>query len=369
MCRERVVLWGTGYIANEIFALCHTLNQYDFVAVIDNDKSKQGKYFQDILIYDSSFILENKGEYDSIVVLTNAYDEVYKQIINLDNSLKERIHNYYYFYKKSILKRYAHTDNFEIKKVIDFLNDNNLRVFNYEFANSYDLLNPKVYMDDKCGLHYVIHNGKKMYFSRIYDTENKVVEYYKSILMEQDKESPHRYLSDEFNIEDNSIVLDVGVAEGNFSLDIIEKVKRIYMVEADTLWVEALQQTFSDYKDKVEIITGYASSYDDGDYITLDSIIDDELNFIKMDIEGCEWDALKGAKRLISNSKNLKLTICSYHSDFDQELIEKFMDENGINHTTTQGYMWFPYICRQVTVSTQLNRGIVRGIKSTKSFL
>ena len=55
----------------------------------------------------------------------------------------------------------------------------------------------------------------------------------------------------------------------------------------------------------------------------------------------------------------------------DDSTIVRFdsMDENGINHTTTQGYMWFPYTCRQVTVSTRLNRGIVRGIKSTKSFL
>ena len=363
MLVERIVLWGTGYIANEIFMQCRTLNQYELVAIIDNNKSKQGKYFHNVEVYGSSYIIENKDRYDSIVILADAYNEIYEHIIRLDDSLKSRIHNHYYFYKKSILKRYRNIDDCEIRKLVDFLENNNLQVFNYDFVNNYNSLNPKVYSDDKCGLFYVIHNGKKMYFSRIYDTEEKVIKYYKSIRMEQDIESPHRYLSDEFNLEEESIVLDVGVAEGNFSLDIIDKVKKIYMVEADEMWIEALQHTFSDYKDKVEIISGYASSYDEGDYIRLDSVIDDELNFIKMDIEGCEWDALKGAIRLISVAQNLKLAVCSYHSDFDQVLIEKFMDENGIAHTTTPGYMWFPYICRQTNISTQLNRGVIRGKK------
>lgn len=360
---ERIVLWGTGYIANEIFTQCHTLNQYNLVAVIDNDKSKHGKYFHNILVHDSKYIMENEDKYDSIVILTDAYEAVYDQIIKMDDSLKNRIHNQYYFYKKSILKRYMNSDDCEIREVTAFLNDNNMRVFNYVFVDNYDSMKTNVYMDDKCGLFYVLHHNKRMYFSRSYDTEEKVIDYYKSICIEQDENSPHKYLSDDFTVENGNVVLDVGVAEGNFSLNIIEQVEKIYMVEADPLWIEALQQTFSNYKDKVEIIAGYASSYNEGDYVTLDSVIDDKLNFIKMDIEGCEYDALIGAERLIHEAKNLKLAICSYHGDFDQELIEKYMDEKGINHTTTRGYMWFPYVCRQTSVSTKLNRGIVRGEK------
>ena len=93
-------------------------------------------------------------------------------------------------------------------------------------------------------------------------------------------------------------------------------------------------------------------------------MINTPVNFIKMDIEGNEWDALRGSVRLIHKSKNLKMAVCAYHSDFDQKLIEGFMDENDITHTCTKGYMWFPETWRQTYVSTSLNRGIIRGIKN-----
>ena len=82
-----------------------------------------------------------------------------------------------------------------------------------------------------------------------------------------------------------------------------------------------------------------------------------------MDIEGNEWDALQGAEGLIRSSNNLKCAICSYHSDFDQVLIEDFMDKNNLVHTTSPGFMWFPWTIRQNYVSTKLNRAVVRGIK------
>ena len=71
---------------------------------------------------------------------------------------------------------------------------------------------------------------------------------------------------------------------------------------------------------------------------------------------------LLGAKILIQKSSELMLAVCSYHSDFDQELIESYMDKKGINHTTN-GYMCFAFAVKQVYVSNKLNRGIVRGIK------
>ena len=138
------------------------------------------------------------------------------------------------------------------------------------------------------------------------------------------------------------------------------------MVEAEDEWIEALQCTFKNYADKVTIIKGYATSYNEGLHITLDAVIDSPVNFIKMDIEGNEWDALRGATQMITNSSRLKLAICSYHSDFDQELIESFMDKNGISHNPSAGYMWFPTKLRQTYVSTSLNKSIIRGIKEKR---
>lgn len=91
----------------------------------------------------------------------------------------------------------------------------------------------------------------------------------------------------------------------------------------------------------------------------------DTVNFIKMDIEGNEWDGLRGATKLIKRSSDLKLAICVYHSDFDTILVENFMNENEIMHDISYGYICFPTPLRQTYVSTSLNKAIVQGYKKS----
>ena len=361
MNREHIIIWGTGNVASKIFDECLTLNQYDIFALIDNDVNKWGKYFYGIEIHSPEYLFDNIEMIDKIVILTDSFDEVKHQITRNNPGIEKIIENKYYFYKRSIIERYSCNQDLEIQRILAHLNKHPLDVFNYDFVNNY---NDKtdVFKDDFSGLYYVLHHGKKLYFSEKYTDETSVRRYYKSICIEQDINSPHRYLTKGFDINPGSVVIDAGVAEGNFSLEIIDRVKKIYLIEADPMWVKALRYTFKPYEDKITIITKYVTSYCEGDFATIDSMISDKVDFIKMDIEGYEWDALQGAVRVINDSENIKIAACCYHSDFDQILIEDFFDKNGIDHSTTKGYMWFPSTCRQAMVSTRLNRGIVRGI-------
>lgn len=358
---EKILLWGTGKIAKEVLSQCQTLDFYDIAGILDNDLKKRGTFFWGYPIYAPNEI--NNICPDRIVILTDAYDEIVRQISVEYPEFSKCVENKKFFYKESILKRYRETDDLEIKEVLDYIKQNGLDIFNYPFCNKYKNFTCKVYFDTLHQMHYVLHNGKRMYFPKKYSSESEVINYYKSILLEQDEKSPHKYLTNNFGISDGDVVIDVGVAEGNFALEIIDKVSKIYLIEADPGWIEALEVTFGDYKDKVVIINAFISSYDEGDFHTLDSVVSENVNFIKMDIEGNEWDGLRGAKRIINNSEELRLAICSYHSDFDQVLIEKFMDEMNIKHAHTNGYMWFPFRVRQNYVSTSLNRAIIRGIK------
>ncbi len=61
--------------------------------------------------------------------------------------------------------------------------------------------------------------------------------------------------------------------------------------------------------------------------INIDSLNErDFITFIKMDIEGAEWEALHGARNVIVQNKP-KLTICIYHSDEDMLRIIGYVHE------------------------------------------
>ena len=359
----KILAWGTGHDAEEIFSECITLDQYSFVGVIDNDISKQGKLFHGIDIMPSDAVLRLKGQYDKIVILTKAYDEISLQIEEIDSSLINLVEDENYFYKQSIIKRYENNTDPEVNEVIQYIQNHRMQVFNYEFIDEYAHLNPPVYKDIEFGLFYVIHKGIKMYFSRSLDSEEKVLEYYRSILLEQDICSPHRYIDDDFYVDDGSIVVDVGAAEGNFAIEVLGKAKKIYIIEADSLWAEALRCTFIDYKNKVHIIEKYISSYNEGKIATLDSLIDENVDFIKMDIEGAEYDALIGARRLLDRSRGLKMAVCCYHSDYDEILIDSELSQQGFNCKVTNGFMWYPFKIKQSYISTKLNRAVIRAYK------
>lgn len=64
-----------------------------------------------------------------------------------------------------------------------------------------------------------------------------------------------------------------------------------------------------------------------GNVVALDNILKSEkITFIKMDIEGSEWDALHGAKHIIQNQKP-KLAICLYHKPEDMFRIPMYLKE------------------------------------------
>jgi FkbM family methyltransferase len=50
--------------------------------------------------------------------------------------------------------------------------------------------------------------------------------------------------------------------------------------------------------------------------VTIDSSINSKIDFIKLDIEGAEIQAIKGAQRVIHNFKP-KLAVCVYHNQKD----------------------------------------------------
>lgn len=186
------------------------------------------------------------------------------------------------------------------------------------------------------------------------------------------------YFPDEIiKLSDNEVYIDCGVFNGDTIKEFIDavdgKYDHIFAYEADIYnykraadslyWfldedrISLFNFAVSDNEKEIFLHTGLgASSYSDGlddssftpadnksqvvkvDAISLDHHLK-EINyspptFIKMDIEGCEIEALNGAKEIIKEY-NPKLAICIYHREMD------FLDIPELIHSLVPEYKLF----------------------------
>lgn len=249
----------------------------------------------------------------------------------------------------------------EQSEVLDFLRKNPVQVFPYEFTNQYIPDNVEVNFDDQFKLNYVLFEGKKLFFKRSW-TKERIQTIYNNLLIEQHPKSPHRYLSKDFDVMDNSIVADIGVADGNFALSVIEKVSKVYLFEPDEEWGEALRATFHPWKEKVVIENKWVSDRDDDVFITMDTYFEGmNPDFIKIDVDGFERKLLDGSKRIMTENDKLRIALCTYHNQEDQDQFKAFFNENGFSTSYSHGYMIFHWGKQK---APYLRRGLIRARKT-----
>jgi len=251
----------------------------------------------------------------------------------------------------------------ETREIIEYFEKNNFSIFPYDFIQKYGSLKIKFFYDKTCGMHYVLHNGKRMYFPKNW-TAKQGKSYYRALCMEQDENSPHRYETADFIPKNDDIIVDVGAAEGIWALTYAEVAKKIYLFECDSGWEQALQKTFEPYKEKTIMVNKYVSDKSEGENITLDDYFDNEtINFIKADIEGYELKLLKGMAKILTREKDLKLLLCAYHNKKDEEELKNGLGKFGFYTECSKRYMLFaqdkniepPYV----------RRGLVRARKTS----
>ena len=273
-----------------------------------------------------------------------------------DHHDKQTILNYYDNLSEELI-------NQEQKLALNYLKYNKLSVFPYPFQENYKRKDIKVYKDDELKLKYILLDGKRLYFKRTSSTRG-LKRNYNNLLMEQDIYSPHRYLTDSFDLGINDVLVDVGAGEGNLALSVIEIVKKVYLFETDENWIEALEATFSPWKDKVEIINKFVSGKNDDRNTTLDQFFKDkeQFDFLKIDAEGGEAEILNGCKALLSSNQQLKIALCCYHRPNDEFLFDELLVRRGFSVSFAKGYMIFN---EPKTFSPPyLRRGILRAEKS-----
>ena len=202
------------------------------------------------------------------------------------------------------------------------------------------------------GLPYVEHRGCKLFFRKDM-TEKDIRTNYLGLRIEQDKRSAHCYVSD-YSVMEGRTLLDVGSAEGIFTLDTIEYIRHAYLFESEDLWIEALHATFEQWKEKITIIKKYVSDTDDEHNLCLDAFFCDKPTdhlFLKMDIEGYERKALNGARHLLATASSIVGAVCIYHKKDDPQVIGQILTDTGMTFEQTPGYLY---------MSRELRPGVIR---------
>lgn len=242
-----------------------------------------------------------------------------------------------------------------------FDSDTYSHIFPYPFVRSIDWKTIIVNKDITNGLYYVLHKGKRLYFHKGVDSVEKVQIAYYCAAIEQHPTSPHCYLSDQFNIEQDNVVFDVGAAEGILGLEHIENIKRLYIFEAESRWMPALTATFAPWKGKVIFVNKYVSNVVDDCHITLDSFLLQEpvVDLIKIDVEGMEHQIFEGGANLLEHTSHI--AVATYHRQDDDKEINEYLKSKGFHTQYSDGFMLF--VLDKLT-PPYFRKGIIRAIKN-----
>jgi len=146
----------------------------------------------------------------------------------------------------------------------------------------------------------------------------------------------HYYEIPQTRVTEKDVVVDCGAAEGLFSFLVVERCEKLYLVEPLPGFRKSIERTFE--KDQNTIILPVAlsdkesvmrmlehdissslSDRNDGIEVrvtTLDKLFYEngqKISYIKMHLEGCDYNALVGAKNLIKENKP-KIAVTTYHN-------------------------------------------------------
>jgi hypothetical protein len=228
-----------------------------------------------------------------------------------------------------------------------FMGKNGLTPYPYPFMTEYKRLSTDCFFDDTTGMYYVVHFGKRLYYPKPFD-KTKIINNYRDLLTEQDSRSPHQYIREASRLSGKT-VLDIGTAEGIFSLTHIELIEHAYLFECDEQWIEALNTTFIPWKEKITIIPKYVGDKNDNSNITIDLFVDDISKsnktlspiFIKMDIEGYEQAALRGAQTTLNTFRDIDFSICTYHTTTAAIEIAEIIRSHNFDYEQTDGFMYY----------------------------
>lgn len=196
------------------------------------------------------------------------------------------------------------------------------------------ILSKYEYLKDK---KYLLHREHKLYLD-LEETDKAMKEIMDDYMLNGEYEKNTTNLIKSI-VKENDICLDAGASIGYFTMIMARKAAKVYAFEPTKNQVEYLSRNLeiNGYKnvevycnalwssEKIINVNGNATCRENVEAITLDSLKIPKLDFIKMDIDGSEPEALKGMIETIERSPDLKMVI-EYYPAYMEKLGNKKED-------------------------------------------
>jgi len=306
----------------ELYQLCLSENIRIDNVVIDKKYLNEKELFEGNIVYDIDDILT---KHDSI--------NVFVAFVGDDESIKEkllktnRVQNVF-FYDGGNGDSFGIIKNYTIK--YDYVRDN-LTEFEWVYNNLDDELSRKT----MCAFFNQRISGDRKYIKEVYNPFDS--QYFPTGII---------------NLSANEIFVDCGACIGSAVDNFLKQLKsshgsyyKIYAFEPDSINFEKLNSKYAG-NEKISLIhkgvwhknevlkfnsNGPSSMISDFGNKTIvvdaiDSMVstDEHISFIKMDVEGAEYEALRGAEKTIRKNKP-KLAISVYHKQDDLLIIPAYI--------------------------------------------
>lgn len=315
-----IILFGAGGVGQ--FAAQKLLNKkIKISAFCDNNPEKHGTQILNIPVisYDT---LKEKFK-DALVIITLGPQKYCDQVIR---QLKS----------DNIFSDFIKSDGFYLfsKTEIDTIVNNQINSFKNIYEKLEDRRSQHVFINK---LNYMI-SGDRKYLQGIQD--------------------PDQYFCKDFiKLSYNDIFIDCGGYDGKNSIDFIKLTgndeAHAIIFEPDYSNIKLLEENTKTYKNitiipsatwshdcdlKISMTSGQGSAISDfGETViharSIDSVLNGEkASFIKMDVEGAEYESLLGAEKTIRNYRPL-LAVCLYHSFEDHWRLPELIFSMCPNYT------------------------------------
>ena len=159
------------------------------------------------------------------------------------------------------------------------------------------------------------------------------------------EKSPHSYVSPGFGVDEGSVLVDVGAAEGLFALDNIRRVRHAYLFECDGRWSVPLRKTFAPFDGRVSVVERFVSDRTQGREVTLADALrnvpPDLRLFVKIDTEGADRRIVAASLDFLSRRK-AKVACCTYHRQDDADALAQMFEKAGFRTSFSDGWMLLP---------------------------